>query len=168
MEQEVIGGMAGSALLEDRDRLVELEPFGDAEGEFAGVFEFFHGEEVVPVGVVLHAGDAVGDDLCDGDHEGLAALLEGRRRNFADDQGVGTGLAEDAGRIAGVVAVDFGSGGVGGGRGDASGGESGGVGHGHVAVYANEEGGMSCGDLVEIGPGGQFVVSPEGVVPSSA
>ena len=48
------------------------------------MFELFEGEEVFPVGVVLHAGDAVGDDVGDCDCEGLAALFEGWRRNFCD------------------------------------------------------------------------------------
>ena len=117
--------MAGAALLEDSERLVEVEPFGDAEGEFAGVFECFHGEEVVPIGVVLNAGDAIREDVGDGDGKGLTALLEGRRRNFADDEGVSAGLAEDAGGVARGIAVDFGAGGVGGGGGDAGGGECG-------------------------------------------
>ena len=160
--------MAGAALLEDIDGLVEVDPLGDAEGEFVGVLEFFEGEEVVPVGVVLDAGDAVGEDVGDGDGEGLAALFEGRRRNFAEDEGVGGCFAEDAGGGAGGVAVDLGAGGVGGGGGDVGGGEGGGVGDGHVAVDAAEDGGVAGGDLVEVGAGGEFVVGPEGVVPSSA
>ena len=74
--------MAGAALLEDREGLVEVQPLGDAEGEFVGVLEFFQGEEVVPIGVVLDAGDAVGEGVVDGDGEGLAALFEGRWREF--------------------------------------------------------------------------------------
>ncbi len=57
--------------------MVEVEPFGDAEGELAGVLELFEGEEVFPVGVVLDGGDAVGEDVGDGDGEGLATLLRG-------------------------------------------------------------------------------------------
>ena len=116
--------------------LVEVEPLADAEVEFVGVFEVFEGEEVVPVGDVLDGGDAVGEDVGDGDGEGLAALFEGGRRNFCDDEGEGGGFAEDAGGVAGGVAVDFGAGGVGGGGGDVGGGEGGGVGDGHVSVDA--------------------------------
>ncbi len=60
MEAEIVGWVAGAALLEDLDGLVEVQPLGDADGELAGVFELFECEEVFPVGVVLHAGDSVG------------------------------------------------------------------------------------------------------------
>ena len=108
MEEGIVSGMAGAALFEDGYGLVELEPFGDAEGEFACVFELFEGEEILPFGVVLNAGDAVGQRVVDGYGEGLAALFERRRRDFCGDEGVGGGLAEDAGGGAGGVAVDLG------------------------------------------------------------
>ena len=144
-------------------RRVEVEPFGDAKRKFAGVLEFFEGEEVFPVGVVLDAGDAVGEDVGDGDGESLAALFEGWRRNFAGDEGVGGGFAKDAGGIAGGVAIDFGAGRVGGGGGDAGGGEGGGVGDGHVPVDAAEDGGMASGNGVEVGACGKCARSAQRV-----
>ncbi len=135
------------------------------------MFEFFEGEEVVPVGVVLDAGDAVGENVGDGDGESLAALFEGWRRNFAVDEAVGCAFAKDAGGIAGGVAVDLCAGRVGGGGGDVGCGEGGGVGDGHVAVDAAEDGGMAGCDGVEVGAGGErgvFVVGPEGVIPAAA
>ncbi len=47
------------------------------------MFEVFEDEEVVPVGVVLDGGDAVGEGVGDGDSEGFAALFGGGRRNVA-------------------------------------------------------------------------------------
>ena len=85
MEEEIVGGIAGAALFQDCDGLAEVEPFGDAKRELAGVFQLFEGEEVFPLGVVLDAGDAVGEDVGDGNGEALAALLEGWRRNFGED-----------------------------------------------------------------------------------
>ncbi len=41
--------------------------------EFAGFFEVLHGQEVFPVGEVLHGGDAVGEGVGDGYFEGAAA-----------------------------------------------------------------------------------------------
>src|SRR5579864_5756653 len=105
--------MAGAALFEDRKRRVEGEPFGHAKVKFACVFELFESEEVVPVGVVLNAGDAVGENVGDGDGESLAALLEGWRRNFAVDEAVGCAFAKDAGWVAGGVAIDLCTGRVG-------------------------------------------------------
>ncbi len=168
MEAEIVGWVAGSALFEDFDGLVEVHPLAYAEREFVGVLELFEGEEVFPVGVVLDAGDSVGECVCDGDGEGLATFFEGWRRNFAEDEGTSGGFAEDSRGIAGGVAVDFGAGGVGGGWGDVGGGEGGGVGYGHVAVYAAEDGGVAACDRVEVGAGGEVVVGPEGVVPAAA
>jgi len=132
------------------------------------VLELFEREKIFPVGVVLNAGDAVGEGVGDGDGHGLTALLQRRRRNFCDDEGIDGGFAEDAGGVAGGVAVDFGTGRVGGGGGDVGGDEGGGVGYGHVAVDAAEDGWVACGYLVQVFTGGEFSVGPEGVVPSSA
>ncbi len=44
----------------------KAQPLGYAEVEFAGVLELFQGEEVFPFGVVLDAGDAVGEGVVDG------------------------------------------------------------------------------------------------------
>ena len=86
------------------------------------MLELFEGEEVVPVGVVLDAGDAIGEDVGDGDGEGLTALLEARRWNFFEDEGVGGGFPENAGGRAGGIAagpINLRAGGVGGGFGAA-------------------------------------------------
>lgn len=120
--------MAGSALLKDLEGLVEVHPFGDAEVEFVGVLEFFEGKEVLPVGVVLDAGDAVREGVGDGDGQGLAALFEAGRRNFRSDEGVGGGFAEDAGGGAGggaIGPINLRAGGIRGGGGDVGGGEGG-------------------------------------------
>ena len=168
MEAEVVGWVTGAALFEDIDGLVEVHPLGDAEGEFSGVLELFEGQEVFPVGVVLDACDSVGECVCDGDGEGLATFFEGWWRNFAEDEGIGGGFAQDSRGFAGGVAVDFGAGGVGGGGGDVGGGEGGGVGYGHVTVHAAEDGGVAACYRVEVGAGGEGVVGPERVIPTSA
>ncbi len=97
VEEEIVGGMAGASLFEDGEWLVEVHPLGHSEVELVGVLKFFECEEVFPFGVVLNAGDAVGECVVDGDGEGLAALFEGRWWNFAEDEVGGGGFAEDAG-----------------------------------------------------------------------
>ncbi|MCU1225823.1 MAG: hypothetical protein JWQ42_3916 [Edaphobacter sp.] len=168
MEERVVGGVAGAALLEDCEGLREGEPFCDAEAELMGVLHLFEGEEVLPLGVVLDAGDAVGEGVIDGCGEGATALFERWRRDFAEDEGVGGGLAQDACRGAGGVTIDPGSGWVGGVSGDACGEESGGVGDCHVLVDATEDCGVASGDGVQIGAGGKLLAGPEGVVPTAA
>ena len=60
VEEQVVGWVARAALLEDGEGFVEREPLGEAEVEFVRVLELFKGEEVLPFGVVLDAGNAVG------------------------------------------------------------------------------------------------------------
>ncbi len=167
MEAEVVAGVAGAALLEDLDGPVEVHPLGYADGEFVGVLEFLEGEEVVPVGVVLHGGDSVGDDVGDRYGEGLATLLEGWRRNFAADEALAAasrrmpvGLPEASRSIlapagSGVAAVMLAA--------------------ARAAELATDmcpstrrrRAGWPAVTCVEVGAGGEFVVGPEGVVPSS-
>ena len=69
------------------ERVHEGEPLGDAELEAAFLFELFVDEEVLPVAEVLHAGDAVGEGVGDGELVALAALGGGGRRNEGVDEG---------------------------------------------------------------------------------
>ena len=114
VEEWIVGGMAGSALFEDGDGEVEVEPLGYAEVEFIGVFEGEEDLEVVPVGEVLGAGDAVGKGVGDGNVEGSVAVVERRRRNFGGEQGDGGAFANDASGCSGYVVIDLAAGRVGG------------------------------------------------------
>ena len=90
-----------------------------------------------------------------------------RRRHDALDQR-GGGVAEDAGGIAVVVAVDFAAGGIGGVAADAGELEGKRIGEGHVAVDALEEGGMAVAggvDELAIGQDGRI---PALMVPGAA
>lgn len=168
VEKRVVSGVAGTAFLEDLKGLVEGEPLGEAEVELVRVLELFEGEEVLPVGVVLDAGDAVGEGVVDGEVEGFGAVFGAGRGDFVEDEVSRGGFAEDAGGVAGGVVVDFGSLGVGGLVGDAGGGEGGGVGEGDVAVDALEDAGVAGGDGIDVLAGGEFGSGPEGVVPAAA
>ena len=119
----------------------ERQPLTDAEMKFAFLFHLLEGEEVLPVTEVLHAGDAVGEGVFDGEFIALAPLLGGWRRDDFVDEAL-RGFAKDAGGFAARVEVDgsalrrlcFAS--------DAGGGECGAIGNGDVAVDAIEEGGV--------------------------
>jgi len=168
VEERIIRGMAGSTLLEYLEWLVEGEPFGEAEVELVGVFQLFEGQEVFPFGVVLDAGDAVGEGVVDGEVEGFCSYFGAGGWDFAEDEAGCCGFAEDSGGVAGGVAIDLGAGGVGGVSGDVGGGEGDGVGECHVAVYPAEDAGVAGCDLVDVLAGGEFGSGPEGVVPAAA
>ena len=135
--------------------------------KLAFFFHLLEDEEVFPIAEVLHAGDAVGECVVDGELVAFAALFgRGRRDDFVDE--VLRGFAKDAGGFAAGVVVDGSALRWLGFAGDAGGCEGGGVGDGDVAVDAVEERGMIAGDFVEILAGGQRFVGPEGVIPAAA
>ncbi len=92
VEEWVVGVVGGAAGVEDGDGEVEVDPLGDAEGEFVFVLELFVDEPVVPGGEVLDGGDAVGEGVGDGELEGL----------FAGVVGWAAGCVFRGGRVAGV------------------------------------------------------------------
>ncbi len=168
MEERVVGGVAGATLVEDREREVEVDPLGDAKGEFAGVLEFFEDEPVVPGGVVLDGGDAVGESILDREFEGFAACFGGGRRDLLLKEGEGGSFADDACGVTVAVVVDLAAHGIWCADVDVGDSECGAVGDRDVAVGALEKCGMVSGNGVEIlacgeGPGGPF-----GLVPTAA
>ena len=167
VQQRVVEVVAGAALLEVADGEVEVDPLVDAEGEFVFVLEAFEDEPVVPVGEVLHGGDAVGECVADGE---LRALRRCRRwaAGCVFRRGRGGRFADDAGGLAVRVAIDVAAEGIGCGGVDARGCEGGGVGDGDVAVDAIEKGGVGAGDGVEVLACGKSFRGPLGVVPAAA
>ncbi len=130
-------------LMSSGSGVFEGQPFGDAELEVAFFFQFFVDEEILPVAEVLHAGDAVGERVGDGELVALAAFVgRGRRNDFVDE--VLGGLAKNAGGLAVGVEVDGSALRRLGFAGDARSGEGGGVGDGDVAVDAVEKRGMAA------------------------
>ncbi len=124
MEERIVGGVAGALLLEGREGEGEVEPLGDAEGEFPLALEVFEDEEVVEGGgVVLDAGDTVGEGVVDGGEQGRLAFGGCGRRDLAFDEARGGGFSDDAGEGSGGVVVQLAAGWVGRGRGDAGGGQ---------------------------------------------
>ena len=115
----------------------------DAQLELAFLFQLFKDEKVLPVAEVLHAGDAVGECVGDGEFVALAALVVAGRRNDFVDQLLRR-LAEDAGGLAVRIEVDGSALRRLGLAGDAGGGERGGVGDGDVAVDAIKKRGMAA------------------------
>ncbi len=55
----VVGGMMRAMLLQRLDRIGEGQPFGDADRQVILALELLHHQEIIPLGVVLHAGHAV-------------------------------------------------------------------------------------------------------------
>ena len=135
--------------------------------KLAFLFHLLEDEEVLPVAEVLHAGDAVGECVGDGELVAFATVFRrGRRNDFVDE--ALRGFAKDAGGFAAGVEVDGSALGRLRFAGDAGGGERGGVGDGDVSVDAIEEGGMAACDFVEILARGQDLLVPEGVIPVAA
>ena len=73
--------------------------------EFALLLHLFEDQEVLPVAEVLHAGDAVGERVGDGEFVAFAALVVAGRRNDFVDEALRR-FAQDAGRFAVGVEVD--------------------------------------------------------------
>ena len=142
--------MMGLMLFEGGDGVVEGEPLGDPDVKLVVPLHGFEREEVIPVGEVLHGGDAVGQSVVEREGEGLAADGRGRFGNVWLDESEGRSFADDAGEFALGVEVDLAACGCGGFGGDAGGGEGGGVGDGDVAVSAVEQRGMAGGYGVEV------------------
>ena len=150
VEERVVGGVGGAARLEVAEGEVEVDPFGEAEVEFAFAFHGFEHEPVIPRGEVLNAGDAVGECVGDGEIESLAAGVGVGRRDFAVDEGDGRSFADDAGGGAVRREIDLAAGGGGAVSGDCSGIEGGAVGDDDVTVRAVEDGGVAGRDLINI------------------
>ena len=130
--------------------------------------QLLHHQEVVPLGVVLRAGDAV--DRCVGkrERERAFALCRCRRRdNFEDHLHRGV-FAHDPGEFAFCVVVKLAAPRIGRGARDASGVKRGGVGDRDVAVDALEDRRMPVCHSVQLLSGRQHLLRPQGMVPPTA
>ena len=105
--------MRRTALFQNVQRQVEIDPLGEAEVQLSAAFHRLENEPVFPVGEILHAGDAVGEGIGDGEVESFAAELGRGRRDFFVDQVVGGCFADDAGGDSVGRVVDLSAGRIG-------------------------------------------------------
>ncbi len=67
--------MVGAHLLQVIQGSFERQPFADAEVQLPLLFQLLENEEILPIAVVLHAGDAVGERIGNGQFVAAAALV---------------------------------------------------------------------------------------------
>ncbi len=155
-------------LLERLDGIGEGQPFGDAHRQMVLVLQLLHHQEVVPLGVILHAGDAVNGRIGQCQRECPLALGRRRRRDLLDDHLHRRVFAHDAGELACAVVIELAALGIGRSARDASRVKRRGVHDGDVAIDALEERRMSVRHGVELLPRGQRLLRPQCVVPAAA
>src|ERR1700681_3003771 len=114
---------------------IEREPLSDTQRKLAFLFHLLISEEVFPVGVVLGRRDAPAGCVFERQFGSAAPLSLGGRRNFLADQAHGS-LAQNASRLAFIVAVDLASMRVWRLRGDARSFECRAIDNGNVTVHA--------------------------------
>src|SRR5438876_10550914 len=98
--------MMGAMLLEDAERRVERQPLGNARGQFAFALQFFEGEEIFPIGIILDGGDAGLGSIGQCQLERVAALRGSWFGQFIENYVLGS-CAQDAGRDASGAAIDL-------------------------------------------------------------
>jgi len=149
------------------ERVVEGEPLGEADAELTFFLHLFEDEEIVPVGVILHGGDAVDKGVVDGDFKGTAASGGVGLWNDRADEGECC-VADDAGGLAVGIEIDGATYGRFGCAGDVSCGERGGINYRDMTVGTFEECRMVGSNGVQILTRGQGFAVPLGVVPAAA
>ena len=146
--------------------IVEGQPLGDARGELSVAFDFLENLEIIPtylrlsvVGIVLRGGDApLRPDSC------RAASMACRRRSCVGlgndgEHRLARGFAQNAGGLAGGIAIDFSALRILAGDGDAGQLQCAGVGHRDVSIDALQKYRMIGGDFIDVPAAGQ-VPSP--------
>ena len=105
VEQGIVDVVVSAMCFQFIEGVFEGKPLADAEMKLAFLLHLLEDEEVVPVAEVLHAGDAVGERVVDGEFVAFAALFgRGRRDDFVDE--ALRGFAKDAGGFAAGVEID--------------------------------------------------------------
>ena len=159
--------MMRAVRLQQFDRIVETEPFADAQGQLAFALQVLVNQKRLPTGIVLRRGDAPTGGVGDGKFGGAAKTRGSWRRNFRLDQ-PSRGFAQNAGRIARGVVVDFAAFGSLRLRCNSSELQGCGVGHGDVFIHPDEHSGMRAGHRVYVLVGRQLSVCPQRLVPATA
>ena len=77
-----------------------MQPFGDARGELAFVFQVAIDEKIFPIGIVLHGGDAVFGDLGKDQFDAVASRSRAWVGNILLERGHRGIFFEHAGEFA--------------------------------------------------------------------
>ncbi len=154
--------------------IVKGHPFGDAGGQFSAMLELLENLEIIPaqlrvsgVGIVLRGSDAPLRQILQGGFDSLSATVMVR---FGDHRGhrVTRGFTQNAGGLAGGVAIDFAAFRILAGNRDAGQLQRPGVSDGDVSIHALQKDGMVGGDFIDVPAAGEFFHRPQSFVPASA
>jgi hypothetical protein len=107
VQKGIVRVMAGTAFFERADGGVEGDPLGEAQRQLVLLLHRFENEPVVPVGEVLHGGDAMRKGIFNGQLQRLAPCGEVRWRNLRLHELTRGAFAKDARGVALRVAVDL-------------------------------------------------------------
>src|SRR5271157_3968919 len=152
--------------LQQADRVVEVEPFTDAQCQLAFALQVFVDEEDVPTRIVLGRGDAPARGIGQGEFGGPATARGSGRRNLRLDQS-SRRLTQNAGGLAVGIVIDFTAYGSLSLRRDSADFQGRGVGVGDVPVHAAERRRMAASHCVKVLTGRQLTARPQRVVPST-
>src|SRR5216683_5406314 len=168
LEPRVGGAPIGALVFQVMERLGEVQPFRDADGELAIPFELLVGEEIFPSGIILNGSDAILGEIGQNQGDSAAALLDAGVRDARADKVHGRTFLEHAGELSGGVALEFAAGRIG--RVLIEFGELEGerIGDGDVARNLGQQHGILGGHVVELPLAGKLLFRPERVIPAGA
>src|SRR5216683_2060933 len=158
----------GALVFQVVERLGEMQPFGDAHGELAVVFELLVSEEIFPIGIILSGSDAILGEISQNQDDSATALLDAGIRDAGADKLHRRTFLEHAGKLPSGVALEFTAGRIG--RVLIEFGELEGerIGDGDVARNLGQQHGIFGGNVVELPFVGKLCFRPQRVVPAGA
>src|SRR5271157_1331138 len=167
MQHGIVERVVHALLLQRLHRIVEAQPFADAEGQLPFLLESFVNQKVLPGRTVLRGGHAPARSVGQRDFGSTAALCRGWRRHLGENEALSI-LAQYPRRLTLSVEINlaaFRSFGL---RGHSRRGQRRAVGDGDVAVDANENRRMPVRHHVDVLAGGKYLSRPQRVVPTAA
>ena len=106
MQHWIVGGMMCAMRLQQADRIVEPQPFADAQRQLAFPLQVLVHKKGFPTGIVLSRGDAPTRGVGQRKFGGAAQTRGSRQRDFGLDQS-SCRFAQNAGGLAVGFVVDF-------------------------------------------------------------
>ena len=101
----VVGRLRGAVGHEELDRVVEPQPLRDPHRQPAFALQLLIDQEIIPVGVVLDRGHAVGCRILERQQDRPPSQLRCGGRNMLLNEIQGSVLAHNSGKIAGGIVV---------------------------------------------------------------
>src|SRR6266852_653301 len=168
LEPRISGAAIGALVFQVVERLGKMQPFGDAHGKLAVIFEQLVSEEIFPIGIILSGSDAILGEIGQNQGDSAAALLDAGIRDAGADKLHRRTFLEHAGKLPGRVALEFTAGRIG--RVLIEFGELEGerIGDGDVARNLGQQHGIFGGNVVELPFVGKLFFRPQRVVPAGA